>query len=98
MKQAVNVLLEGTPAHLNMVQISQAMRKTKGVEEVHDLHLWTITTGMEAMSGHIVVEQLSDGPTILAALGQLLSDRFGIRHTTFQLEPRHHACEMSQGP
>lgn len=94
-KQSVNVLLEATPAHLNIVQITQAMRRIDGVQDVHDLHLWTITTGMEAMSGHIIVDQLSQGPAILVALNQLLSDRFGIVHTTFQLEPRQHACAMA---
>lgn len=88
-KQSVNVLLEGTPTHLDTAQIVQAMRTIEGVHEVHDLHLWTITTGMEAMSGHLIVEELTQGPAILAALHQLLSERFGITHTTFQLEPRH---------
>ena len=94
-KQAVNVLLEATPAHLNMAHVIQAMREVDGVQEVHDLHLWTITTGLEAMSGHIVVERLAEGPAILGALNRLLSERFGITHTTFQLEPRQHACAMA---
>ena len=94
-KQAVNVLLEATPAHLNMAHVIQAMREVDGVQEVHDLHLWTITTGLEAMSGHIIVERLAEGPAILGALNRLLSERFGITHTTFQLEPRLHACAMA---
>lgn len=97
-KQSVNVLLEATPAHLNIAHISQAMRGINGVKEVHDLHLWTITTGMEAMSGHIVVEQLAEGPAILGALNRLLSERFGIAHTTFQLEPKQHACALATDP
>jgi cobalt-zinc-cadmium efflux system protein len=94
-KQSVNVLLEGTPTHLDVTSIARAMRAIHGVHEVHDLHLWTITTGLEAMSGHVVVEDLAEGPAILTALEQLLSERFGIAHTTFQLEPRTHACEMN---
>jgi len=97
-KQSVNVLLEATPAHLNMAHIIQTMREIDGVRGVHDLHLWTITTGMEAMSGHIVVDELAKGPMILGALNQMLSERFGITHTTFQLEPQHHTCEMVHTP
>ena len=92
-KQSVNVLLEGTPTHLDAATIARAIQQIDGVQAVHDLHLWTITTGMEAMSGHIVVEELTNGPTILEALHRLLSKQFGITHTTFQLEPRQHACE-----
>lgn len=95
-KRSVNILLEGAPAHLNLSRITEAMQTIPGVHEVHDLHVWTITTGMEAMSGHIIVDTLANGPSILTALNQLLWSRFGIRHTTFQLEPKQHACEASQ--
>lgn len=84
--RAVNILLEGTPAHLHLPSVVEAMRRIEGVREVHDVHLWTITTGMEAMSGHVTVERLERGPDILAALNELLSQRFRITHTTFQLE------------
>lgn len=94
--QSVNVLLEGTPAHLNMRHIGQAMRDVAGVADVHDLHVWTITTDMEAMSGHVIVHDLAQGPRILTALNQLLDTRFGIRHTTLQLEPPHHVCEVRE--
>ena len=93
-KQAVNILLEGTPGHLRIPDIIQAMREISGVSEVHDLHLWTITTGMEAMSGHVIVEDLARGSEILAELNAVLSRRFGITHTTLQLEPRAHVCQM----
>lgn len=86
MKQAVNVLLESTPAHLDLDRILEAIRDVEGVRDVHDLHLWTITTGLEAMSGHILVEDLGRSPQIVEALNRLVSERFGITHTTFQLE------------
>lgn len=86
MKQAVNVLLESTPAHLDLDRILEAIREVEGVRDVHDLHLWTITTGLEAMSGHILVEDLGRSPQIVEALNRLVSERFGITHTTFQLE------------
>jgi cobalt-zinc-cadmium efflux system protein len=93
-KQSVNILLEGTPGHLRIPEVVQAMRAIPGVHEVHDVHLWTITTGMDAMSGHVIVEDVGQSAAILLKLNALLSQRFGITHTTFQLEPRQHVCQM----
>lgn len=87
-KRSVNVLLEATPSHLDLGAITQAMRQVPGVAEVHDVHLWTITTGMEAMSGHIIVNREADGCAVLDGLNRLISERFSITHTTFQLEPQ----------
>jgi len=87
-KQSVNILLEGTPAHVNMARLLRAIQGIDGVREVHDLHLWTITTGMEAMSGHLVVDELARGPRVLETLNRLLAEQFGITHTTVQIEPR----------
>ena len=69
------------------------MRALPGVHEVHDVHLWTITTGMDAMSGHVVIGDMARSAELLAALNALLSRRFGIAHTTVQLEPPAHACQ-----
>jgi len=91
-KQAVNILLEATPRHVRIPDVVRAMRAIPGVQEVHDVHLWTITTGMEAMSGHVIVEDVQRSAVILAGLNALVADRFGIRHTTFQLEPRLYRC------
>ena len=92
-KQAVNILLEGAPGHVRIPDVERAMRALSGVQEVHDVHLWTITTGMDAMSGHVVVDNVTQSAALLAELGALLSQRFGIAHTTFQLEPAAHACQ-----
>lgn len=91
-KQAVNVLLEATPAHVNLATMTQAMKNVRGVREVHDLHVWTITMGMEAMSGHVVVDELAAGPAIVEELTHMLGEQFGVRHTTFQVEPQRHPC------
>ena len=92
-KQAVNILLEGTPKHLQIPEVVRAMRALPGVHEVHDVHLWTITTGMDAMSGHLIVEDVTQSAVLLAALHALLSRQLGITHTTFHLEPPAHACQ-----
>jgi cobalt-zinc-cadmium efflux system protein len=60
LRQAVNVLLEGTPAHLDLAEIEEAMRRVPGVRRVHDLHVWTLTSGREAMSAHAVVDDVRD--------------------------------------
>ena len=86
-KQAVTVLLEATPHHVDIVRLTDELRAIEGIREVHDLHVWTITTGLEAMSGHLIVDRLERGPKILHAVNALLRDQFNITHTTFQLEP-----------
>ena len=85
-KQAVQILMEGVPPHLDVREIETAMRASHGVRDVHDLHVWTLTSGKEAMSAHILVDDLSDGQHVLKDLQELLRQRFGIEHTTVQLE------------
>ena len=87
LKQAVNVLLEGTPPHLELAEIETAICAVPGVRRVHDLHVWTLTSGREAMSAHVVVDDVRESERLLAALHALLHARFGIDHTTIQLEP-----------
>ncbi len=84
--QAVNVLLEGTPAHLELGEIEAAMRDVPGVRRVHDLHVWTLTSGREAMSAHVVVDDVRESDRLLDELHTVLHARFGIDHTTIQLE------------
>jgi cobalt-zinc-cadmium efflux system protein len=86
LKQAVNVLLEGTPPHLELAEIETAICAVPGVRRVHDLHVWTLTSGREAMSAHVVVDDVRESERLLAALHALLHARFGIDHTTIQLE------------
>ena len=86
LRQAVNVLLEGTPAHLVLGDIEEAMIRVPGVRHVHDLHVWTLTSGREAMSAHVVVDDVGQSERLLEALHAVLHARFGIDHTTVQLE------------
>jgi cobalt-zinc-cadmium efflux system protein len=84
--QAVNILLEGVPPHLSLEEIEAALLGVTGVERVHDLHVWTLTSGREAMSAHVVVEDLGRSERLLEELHAVLHARFGIDHTTIQLE------------
>jgi cobalt-zinc-cadmium efflux system protein len=86
LREAVNVLLEGAPPHLDVRAIEQALSAAPGVRTVHDLHVWTLTSGKEAMSGHVVVGADVDGTEVVAPLNDLLRDRFGLGHTTIQVE------------
>jgi cobalt-zinc-cadmium efflux system protein len=86
LRQAVNVLLEGTPPHLSVAEIESALCAAAGVRRVHDLHVWTLTSGREAMSAHVVVAPGVAADRILDELHVILHARFGIDHTTLQLE------------
>lgn len=88
LRQAVNILLEGTPPHINLGEVQRAMAAVPGAVQVHDLHVWTLTSGKYAMSGHVVVENVMAADRILRELHTLLHDRFGVEHTTIQIEPR----------
>lgn len=87
--QAVNVLLEGTPAHINLAAVEEAMLKMDGIAAVHDLHVWTITSGMDALSAHVVLTDDSEpqsAPRVLEVISELLKEKFGIDHSTIQIE------------
>jgi cobalt-zinc-cadmium efflux system protein len=88
LKEAVGVLMEGTPSHLDVDRVREALLATPGVEGVHDLHLWTLTSGREALSGHVVITAETDAVAMLSSLRASLHDRFGIDHLTLQLEPK----------
>jgi cobalt-zinc-cadmium efflux system protein len=91
LRESVGVLLEGTPPHIDLEAVRGAMLNVDGVEEVHDLHVWTITSGLDAMSGHVVVGERAlrrASGEILSDLHCLLHDRFGLHHLTIQIEPR----------
>jgi cobalt-zinc-cadmium efflux system protein len=83
--ESVRVLLEATPAHLDERQIRSALLAVDGVTGVHDLHVWTITSGFDALSVHACVEA-ADRDRVLGELQGLLRKRFALEHATIQLE------------
>jgi cobalt-zinc-cadmium efflux system protein len=98
LKQAVNVLLEGTPPHLALDEIEAAMCAVPGVRRVHDLHVWTLTSGREAMSAHVIVDDVRQSDRLLETLHAVLHARFGIDHTTVQLETEPPAVVQIKAP
>jgi cobalt-zinc-cadmium efflux system protein len=90
LRQATGVLLEATPKNVDLDEVRRHMLETRGVIDVHDLHAWTITSGVNVLSAHVVVTgEAASGP-VLDQLGGCLADHFDIEHSTFQIEPPGH--------
>ena len=89
-REAVEVLLEATPEGIALDEVSRAITALPGVVEVHDLHIWSITTGLPALSGHVRLDGSAHdgGDEMLNRIKQTVRDRFGIVHTTIQIESR----------
>lgn len=85
-RESTNVLLEGTPAHINLAAVEDAILQTAGVEDVHDLHVWTITSGREALSAHVIHVEAISQAELLKELRAKLSENFGVDHLTIQME------------
>jgi cobalt-zinc-cadmium efflux system protein len=85
-RESTNVLLEGTPAHINLAAVEDAILRTDGVAAVHDLHIWTITSGREALSAHVIHAYSISQPDLLRELRTKLHDHFGVDHLTIQME------------
>jgi len=91
LREAVLILMEGAPAHLSVTEVETAMREVPGVADVHDLHIWSLTSGTEAVSGHVVVADPGERQRVLGDLCRLLGDRYGLGHVTLQVEAEHPA-------
>lgn len=86
LRDVFHVIMEGVPLHLDLEEVGQAMAEIDGVTSVHDLHIWTVASGLVALSAHVVIRDLAGWDGILTALRQLLHDRFAIEHVTLQPE------------
>ncbi len=96
--ESVRILLEGAPSHISVREMRRALSKVPGVESVHDLHVWTLTSGHYAMTCHAVVE--SSGAPDLCGIMKRMSDvskqQFQVHHTTIQIEDKH-MCRDREG-
>ena len=90
-REAVNVLLEATPAHISLGRVREGLQGIAGIESVHDLHVWTVTSGMVAMSAHALVREPAENQKVLEAAVAAMK-QLGISHVTLQLE-RDSICE-----
>ena len=90
LRDAVDILLEASPKGVDLETIRGHILDARGVADVHDLHAWTITSGMNVVSAHVVLEPDGRPGDVLDELGRCLSDDFDINHSTFQLETPDH--------
>ena len=91
LRESTDVLLESVPSHVSMVDVQNCMMNVPGVTAVHDLHVWAVSSGMVAMSGHAIVPDLRSHPDVLERIRAEVC-RLGIGHVTIQLEVQHE-CE-----
>jgi cobalt-zinc-cadmium efflux system protein len=85
-RESLRIVLEGSPGHIEPEAVGQMLASDPEVVEVHDLHIWTVTSGFPALSAHVLVRQESDCHAARARLAQALRERFGIDHTTLQVD------------
>ena len=85
-REAVDVLMEAVPAHIDVETLRLALERVPGTDEVHDLHVWSLTTGRYALSAHAVVNGAAGDDAILAAMADLCAREFQIEHVTIQIE------------
>lgn len=97
LREALDVLLEATPKGINLEMVREHILEAPGVSGVHDLHAWTITSGMNVVSAHVVLEEEAKPGDILDHLGMCLSDDFDVKHSTFQLETPEHVQWEARG-
>lgn len=93
--ETINILMEGTLSGVNVTKLLQDIKNTPGVLDAHDLHVWSLAAGINAMSGHVVIEDqaLSESSSILESLSQMLARKYGIDHATIQFE--HRQCGLA---
>ncbi|MBI3179747.1 MAG: cation transporter, partial [Deltaproteobacteria bacterium] len=89
LREVVEVLLEAAPTHIDTDSVRATIVTVAGVDDVHDLHVWSITSGMPALSAHVVVRNLAcDADTVLSAIQARLRSEYAIDHSTLQIERR----------
>ena len=86
LREAVGVLLEGTPANVDLKKVRQTMMSVQGVADVHDLHVWSLTSGVNALSAHLVHDRTASHEELLARVRTTVKNGFPIAHVTLQIE------------
>lgn len=92
-RESLDILMMGTPRELSLGEIEATLRRVPGVVDVHDLHVWTMTSGMYELTAHLVVRSDAGQRELLEEVQTTLRDRFGIAHMTIQLDPEDACAE-----
>ncbi|MEU0466743.1 cation diffusion facilitator family transporter [Amycolatopsis sp. NPDC006131] len=95
-RRALRILFQHAPAEVDVERISADLAELAGVCDVHDLHVWTLTSGMEVASAHLTLERTAQPAEVLAAAQTLLKDQYSIEHATLQCEPRESAARCQE--
>lgn len=98
LSEALHILLEGTPPGVDLAALTAEIEAMPGVRRAYDLHAWTLTSGFDAMSGHVVVDDLIAGPGVIRGVRALMKERHGIEHVTVQVEDEALAAEAARLP
>ncbi|MBM4569041.1 cation diffusion facilitator family transporter [Rhodococcus hoagii] len=88
-QHALRILLQHAPAGLDVPEVIRELKSIPGVQDAHDLHAWTLTSGMEVATAHLTIDAGADPVAVLAAAQSILAERFGLIHATLQVEPAH---------
>ncbi|MEK5069655.1 cation diffusion facilitator family transporter [Sporosarcina sp. FSL K6-1508] len=86
LKQSIHILMEGSPVTVDKEEVLAMLKNIEGVKNVHDLHIWTITSGLDTLSCHILIEEGKDEQVVLQQAINLIRDNYKIEHTTIQIE------------
>lgn len=93
LRESLRILMEGVPAHINLQAVSSELKKVDGVKEIHDLHIWTLSSGNIALSAHVNIHEISCWQAILNNLSEKLDHEFNIHHITLQPEADVFDCK-----
>lgn len=93
LRESLRILMEGVPTHINLETVSEKLSSVNGVLQIHDLHIWTLSSGSIALSAHVNIHEISGWENILKNLTQVLENNFHIHHITLQPEPDIFDCK-----
>lgn len=88
LRESIHILLEGVPSSVDLKKITAEIKSVDGVLDIHDLHVWTISSGMNALSGHVIVkdQMVSESARVIGEIDKILHVKFNVSHTTIQIE------------
>jgi len=92
LREGLHVIMEGVPLNLDFIEVESAMVESERVDSIHDLHVWTLSSGMVALSAHVVIRDMNEWEPVFMELGELLDHRFDIQHVTLQPELAQKIC------
>jgi cobalt-zinc-cadmium efflux system protein len=95
-RDSIHILMEGAPSHINVAEVRNALASINNVLEVHDLHIWAISSDISSLSCHIVVNDLKNSSMVMTSAKKILEDQFKIKHTTIQIDTTETQCDFDE--